>query len=103
MLTLTPKATITGLRQGTKRPSSTLLHSLLNPPSNLLRRRPVRNMPAVHPLVDLAVLAPIVRIAADLQHLLAIDVLEFVLAVERVAESDDGCDLAAGDRVLALF
>lgn len=60
-------------------------------------------MPAVHPLVDLAVLAPVVRIAADLQHLLAIDVLELVLAVERVAESDYCCDLAAVDGVLALL
>jgi len=57
----------------------------------------------VHPLVDLAVLAPVVRVTADLQHFLAADVLEIVLAVQRVSEGYDCCDLAAVDGVLAFF
>lgn len=60
-------------------------------------------MAAVHPLVHLAVLTPIIRVAANLQHILAGDILELVFTVERVTERHHSSDLVPVNGVLTLL
>ena len=69
------RVAIVKLHQGAEQIlKQTLLYRLLNPLRHLLRRLAVRNVSAVHPLVHLAVLTPIIRVAADLEHVLAGDI-----------------------------
>lgn len=60
-------------------------------------------MPAMHPLIHLTSLAPTVRVTTNLQHILALHVLEIVLSVQRIAKSNHSRNLAAVNRVLALL